>query len=211
MASLGLDAEGVIASNSLSGMRAPQACGSGRRAICESGFSIVAAVFLLVVLALLGAFIVSVTGLQQSGHQLDILGARAYQAARAGIEWGAFQVLDPNNALNAASCATPAMPVCPGAGGTTDLTGLAGSLAPFTVTVRCTLTTPDAANGNRSTTEGTRSIWVYQLTADACNQPTGTSCPNTGTPAQGYVSRQITAVFSKCKDPAAAPPRCACG
>src|SRR5256885_3866898 len=47
------------------------------------------------------------------------------------------------------------------------------------VTVRCTLTTPDALNGNRSTTEGNRSIWVYQLVVDACNQPTGSSCPNT--------------------------------
>jgi MSHA biogenesis protein MshP len=165
------------------------------------GFSVLTAIFVIVVLALLGAFIVSVTGLQQSSQQLDVLGARAYQAARAGIEWGAFQVLDPNNTLNPAACAAPAMPVCPGVGGTTNLAGLAGSLSPFTVTVSCTLTT---------TTEGTRSIWVYQLTVDACNQPTGASCPNTGTPGQGYVSRQITAVLSKCKDPAAAPPRCPC-
>ena len=55
------------------------------------------AIFLLVVLSLLGAFIVSVTGLQQSSQQLDVQGVRAYQAARAGIEWGAWQVLDPNN------------------------------------------------------------------------------------------------------------------
>jgi MSHA biogenesis protein MshP len=179
----------------------------------QRGFSIVTAIFLVVVLALLGVFIVSVTGLQLSGQQLDIQGARAYQAARAGIEWAAYEVLDPNNTLNAASCTAPppTMPVCPGPGGTTDLTGLAGSLSPFTVTVRCTLTTPDGANGNRSTTEGNRNIWVYELTADACNQPTGTSCPNTGTPAQGYVSRQIRTVLSKCKDATATPPRCACG
>src|SRR5262245_24324860 len=93
------------------------------------GFSIVAAIFLLVVLALLGTAIVYVTGLQQSGHQLDVLGARAYQAARAGIEWGAFQVLDPNNTI-----ASPALPTCPA---TTNLTGLGGSLASFTVTVTC--------------------------------------------------------------------------
>jgi MSHA biogenesis protein MshP len=177
------------------------------------GFSIVTAVFLLVVLSLLGAFIVSVTGLQQSSQQLDVQGVRAYQAARAGVEWGAWQVLDPDNTINAASCTAPVptMPTCPGIGGTTDLPGLAGSLSPFTVTVRCTLTTPDAANGNRSTTEGNRSIWVYQLVVDACNQPTGTSCPNTGTPAAGYVARQIQATLSKCKDSTAAPPRCECG
>ena len=184
-------------------------------AFAQRGFSIVTAIFLIVVLALLGVFIVSVTGIQQASQAIDVLGVRAYQAARAGVEWGAFQVLDPNNTLNATDCTgtttKPTMPVCPGTGGTTDLTGLSGSLSPFTVTVRCTLTTPDAANGNRSTTEGNRSIWIYQLVVDACNQPSGTSCPNTGTPATGYVERRITATLSKCKDPTAAAPRCSCG
>lgn len=181
----------------------------------QRGFSLPTAIFLIVILAALGVFIVFVSGIQQSSQALDVQGVRAYQAARAGIEWGAYQVLDPNNTLNAADCSgtttKPTMPVCPGAGGTTDLTGLAGSLSPFTVTVRCTLTTPDAANGNRSTTEGNRSIWTYQLEATACNQPTGTSCPNTGTPATGYVERRVTAVLSKCKDPTAGVPRCSCG
>ena len=172
----------------------------------ERGFSIITAIFLLVVLSLLGVFIVSVTGLQQSSLQLDVQGVRAYQAARAGIEWGAWQVLDPNNTINAASCTAPPpdMPVCPGAVGTTDLPAgtLAGSLSPFTVTVECTRTT---------TTEGNRNIWVYQLVATACNQPTGGRCPNTVTPASGYVDRRITAVLSKCKDPTATAPRCTCG
>ena len=174
----------------------------------ERGFSIVTAIFLVVVLGLLAAFIVAVTGMQVSSHQLDILGTRAYQAARAGIEWGAYRVLDPNNTINAASCAVPDMPLCPGSppgiAGTTNLPAgsLAGSLASFTVTVTCTRT---------STTEGNRNIWIYQLTASACNQPSGSSCPNTGTPAAGYVDRQIAAVLSKCKDPTAAAPRCACG
>ena len=181
----------------------------------QRGFSIPTAIFLIVVLALLGVFIVSITGLQQSSHGLDIRGVHAYQAARAGVDWGAYQVLDPNNTLNATDCTgtttKPTMPVCPGTGGTTDLTGFSGSLSSFTVTVRCSLATPDAANGNRSSTEGNRSIWVYQLIVDACNQPTGTSCPNTGTPAVGYVERRITATLSKCKDATAAAPRCSCG
>lgn len=172
----------------------------------QHGVSIVTAIFLIVVLALLGAFVVSVTGLQQSTQQLDVQGTRAYQAARAGIEWGAFQVLDPNNMINQLSCAAPDMPQCPnvGTGGTTDLSGLAGSLAPFTVTVTCTRTV---------TTEGNRNIWMYQLTANACNhQPPGTRCPAPGTPPPaGYVERELTATLSKCKDSTAAAPRCACG
>lgn len=165
----------------------------------EAGFSIVTAVFLVVVLALLGAFIVSVSGLQQTGHQLDVQGVRAYQAARAGIEWAAYQVLDPNNTLNPASCSPLVMPSCPAS--PTHLTGLAGSLSPFTVSVTCATT---------STTEGNREIRVFQVTATACNQPSGGSCLAT-TPAPGYVERQLTAVLSKCKDPTAAAPRCACG
>ena len=178
----------------------PPARADGSRARAQvRGFSIITAIFLIVVLAALGVFIVSVTGLQQSTQALDVLGVRAYQAARAGIEWSAHQVLDPNNTLNAASCAAPAMPACPGA---TGPGALAGSLSIFTVTVSCTRTTA---------TEGNRNVWTYELRSTACNQPSAGSCPNTGTPAPGYVERQITAVLAKCKDPGAAPPRCSCG
>src|SRR5258708_39009726 len=90
----------------------------------QTGFSIVAAIFLLVVLALLGGFIISVTGMQQSSGQLDVLGVRAYQSARAGMEWGAWQVLDPNNTLNAGSCSPIVMPTCPAS--PTNLSSLAG-------------------------------------------------------------------------------------
>jgi MSHA biogenesis protein MshP len=166
----------------------------------QTGFSIVAAIFLLVVLALLGGFILSVTGIQQSSGQLDVLGVRAYQSARAGMEWGAWQVLDPNNNL-------------PGFGGTANpppcasinLTGLGGSLSSFTVTVTCSATI------NAPTTEGNRNVGAYQIIATACNQPVvgpGT-CPNP-TPTVGYVDRQVQATLSKCKDPTAAAPRFAC-
>jgi len=160
----------------------------------QRGFSIVTAVFLLIVLALLAAFIVSVTGLQQTSHAYDVQGVRAYQAARAGLEWGAFQVLDPNNAIG-----TPALPVCPAS--PTNLSGLAGSLSVFTVTVTCSPT---------STTEGNRNVGAYQIVSTACNQPSGGACPNP-TPSAGYVERQLQATLSKCKDPTAAAPRFACG
>src|SRR6266513_5278160 len=120
-------------------MRPEIAPGSRCRVSRQGGFSIVAAIFLLVVLALLGGFIASVTGIQQSSGQLDVLGVRAYQSARAGLEWGAWQVLDPNNTLNQTDCTgttkKPTMPVCPN-GGTTNLAAgtLVGSLSPFTVT-----------------------------------------------------------------------------
>jgi len=168
----------------------------------QAGFSIVAAIFLLVVLALLGVFIASVTGMQQSSGQLDVLGVRAYQSARAGMEWGAWQVLDPNNNLPGFG-GTANLPPCPAS---INLTGLGGSLSSFTVTVTCSATI------NAPTTEGNRNIGAYQIIATACNQPVvgpGT-CPNP-TPAAGYVERQLQATLSKCKDPTAASPRFACG
>lgn len=162
----------------------------------QRGFSIVTAVFLIVVLAMLGVFMVYMFGLQQTGQQLDVQGVRAYQAARAGMEWAAFQVLDPNNTLNPATCAPSVMPPCPAA--STNLPTLAESLAPFAVTVTCSAT---------STTEGNRDIRVYEVVSTACNQA---PCPNPA-PTTGYVERRLTATLSKCKDPTAVAPRCACG
>ena len=163
----------------------------------HAGFSVIAAIFLLVVLAVLSVIIASVTGIQQASSQLDVLGVRAYHAARAGMEWGAHQVLDPNNTL--AACALPTCPVSE----PTNLSGLGGSLLPFTVTVSCTQS-PD-------TTEGNRNVRVFTLVATACNEPSGGACPNAAPTINDYVSRQLQASVSKCKDPTAAPPRCECG
>jgi Tfp pilus assembly protein PilX len=59
----------------------------------QSGFLLVTAIFLLVVLAALGAFILTISGTQQTSSALDVQGSRAYQAARAGIEWASYQLL----------------------------------------------------------------------------------------------------------------------
>ena len=160
----------------------------------QRGFNIVTAIFLIVVLAMLGVFIVSISGLQQTGARLDLLGVRGYQAARAGIEWAAFMVLDPNNTLNPVvpgTCGT--LPACPAA--STTLPALAGSLSPFTVTVTC------AALGTPAT-EGNRQIQMYEITSTATTGTAGTT---------GYINRQLQATLSKCLDTTAAAPRCACG
>lgn len=159
----------------------------------QRGLSLITAIFLMVVLAMLGAFMVSVTGIQQSSSVLDVQGVRAYEAARSGVEWSAWQVLDPNDAIG-----TSALPTCPAS--PTNLT-LAGSLSSFTVTVTCTAAT---------TTEGNRNVATYLIVSTACNQPSGGSCPN-ATPSAGYIERQMQATLSKCKDPTASGPKFACG
>jgi MSHA biogenesis protein MshP len=130
----------------------------------QRGFVIIAAIFLLVVLGALGGFMLTVGALSNTASGLDIEGAKAYQAARAGIEWGAYQVLQ--NSLNCASTTS----FSPG-----------GSLSAYTVTVTC------AAVLYSEITVSTGSI--YTLIATACNHPAAGSCP--GTVQDNYVERQL--------------------
>lgn len=134
----------------------------------QAGFSIITAIFLIVVLAALGAFAVSMFRAQQMGAALDEQGARAYQAAQAGIDWGARQLLRGAGTCAAAS-GSPALP---------------GTLALFTVTVACTSTTH---------TEAGAPVILHQLTATACNQA---PCPNPA-PGPDYVERQVQATVER--------------
>lgn len=55
----------------------------------QKGFTLVQAVFILVVLSLLGVVMMRMIGVQSSTSVMALQGARAYQAARSGLEWGA--------------------------------------------------------------------------------------------------------------------------
>lgn len=111
----------------------------------QRGFSLVSAIFLLVVLSALGAAMVSFSTSQQQTQAMDILSVRAYQAARAGVEWGAYQAL-----RNSGACAA-----------NTTLPALAGTLADFNVTVSC------AAVVANETSTATGIVTIYNLTATA--------------------------------------------
>jgi MSHA biogenesis protein MshP len=145
----------------------------------QRGASLATAIFLIVILAALGAYIATVSSLHHTSAVLDLQGSRAYQAAKSGIEWGAYQVFQNSAGAFATNCnAGPA---------TQSLSGLAGTLADFTVTVACSsvqFSEITAATGR-----------VYVLTATACNQPTGGNCP--GTLGQRYVERQLQATVGR--------------
>lgn len=129
------------------------------------GFSLVSAIFLLVVLAALGAAIVTVSTVQHQSSALDIQGVRAYQAARAGIEWGLFRRLQAGACVGSTNIALP--------GGT--------SLAGFSVTVTCT-----ADNGLGL------NIPNAVIQAIACNQPAADgACPNAAPNGDAYVQRVL--------------------
>ena len=128
------------------------ACAGMTTQRCQRGFSLVSAIFLLVVIAALGTFAVTLSTTQQQSAALDVMGARAYQAARAGIEWGAYQVL-PNSAVVGGFAAT-----CRTTGIIASTVPLTNTLSGFNVNVGCRAT---------SHVEDTITLWVYQLTSSA--------------------------------------------
>jgi len=71
----------------------------------QKGFSIITALFILVVLAVLGGFMVTMSGVQSRTTLWALQGARAYHAARSGLEWGGFQAL-VNHACNPSTTLT---------------------------------------------------------------------------------------------------------
>jgi MSHA biogenesis protein MshP len=158
----------------------PEASACATGSVRQRGFSIVAALFLIVVLGALGAALVTVATMQHSSAALDLQGVRAYQAARAGIEWGLYRVLDPD-----AAPASP-LPACWAPASVTP----SSSLAAFLVTVECEET---------STDELGKEIRVYQLK----------SLAHFGAPGEpNHVTREIEVTVSRCKDPAAADFKC---
>ncbi len=146
------------------------------------GFAIVAAIFLLVVIAGLGVYMLSLYSAQQTNSSQDLMGARAYQAAKAGIEWGTYQIMSPENTSPAG-----APYVCTGVMGTPVF---AGTLQGFNVSVSCSQT---------ATTEGANNIRVYQVTATATFSTA---------PSPDYVERQIAAKVATCRTGAGASPVC---
>lgn len=152
------------------------------------GFAILSAIFILVVLAALGAFILNISSSQQIGSALDVQSARAYQAARAGIEWGVYQVQSSanynfsyGNPATVVGAANPNLRACPASPTSFAEFG-------FTVTVLCAAT-PDPGGFGGPT--------VYALTATACSESNAAEprCPNTNNPGNLYVERRLTVTF----------------
>jgi len=58
----------------------------------QAGFAIVAAIFLMVVLSALGAFMLNISNSMQVTSIQDLQGTRAYWAAKAGMQWAASRI-----------------------------------------------------------------------------------------------------------------------
>jgi len=147
--------------------QSPEQVGHQPRAAVAGGFALLSAIFLLVVLAALGGFMMHFSTIQHSSSAQDLNGSRAYQAARAGMEWAVYQVIHDPTAI-------------PCDGVTISTLGpLAGSLANFAVNVTCK---KDVA------TEGVTPREFYQIVSTA-------SLGTSGSP--NYVERQIQGLIER--------------
>ena len=91
----------------------------------QNGFSIVSAIFLVVVIALIAGFLVSIGSVQQATSAFSIVATRAHFAALSGVEWSVHQVL-----------ANPLAPTCFASPTSFNLGG-AGT-GNFVITAECT-------------------------------------------------------------------------
>ncbi len=135
----------------------------------QSGFSIITAIFVIVILASVGAFMATIGGSQQLVTHFSVLGSRTLLVAQSGMEWAVHDVLR-NTAAGFGGC-NPS--------GSTSFTPSAPGLSGFSVTLGCS-STPGI-------NEGGLVYAVYALTSTAS---TGTL----GTPA--YASRTISATVT---------------
>lgn len=106
----------------------------------QQGFSLVMAIFILVVLGLLGGYMVRMSAVQLGTFSYALQGARAYQAARAGIEWSIGRINNGGNCTDVS--AQTAM----------TFTGIDG----FNVSLSC---------NSQSYSEADQNITVYRINA----------------------------------------------
>lgn len=131
----------------------------------------ISAIFLIVVLALLGAAMAKFSIMQHTSSAQDYQGVRAYLAAQSGLEWGLYRILDPD------SPASATLPSCWAGSATVTL---AQDLSSFATSVTCDATV---------TTEDVMNITTYRLVATAAFGNPGT---------QHYVERQVETTVTRC-------------
>jgi MSHA biogenesis protein MshP len=146
----------------------------------ERGFASIAAIFLLVVMAALGGFMLTFSNTQQLTSAQDLKGSQAYWAARAGLEWGMGSII--RQASKTAAC-----PTLPTTNPPTDHTTLTGFDGGFTVAVTCersVYTEFYPAPINK------KDIKIFSLTSVANNDP--------ATPGNvGFIERSVSASIEK--------------
>lgn len=106
----------------------------------QQGFTIVMAMFILVVLGLLGGYMVRLSGTQAATSTYTVQSARAYQAAKAGLGWAVARIKGGGVCADVNSQTAFTLPGLPG----------------FTVQLSCSVS---------AYSEGDQSPQIYKLNA----------------------------------------------
>ena len=141
----------------------------GRSASRQAGFTLITALYLLIVVAGLSVYMITIRNVQQSTVVFAQQGARAMQAAHAGIEWGIYE-----SVVTGTFCPPPHPAL-----GTESMPPLnSNTLSAYNITVTCTSSAHDEAGV---------SIVTYVLTSSAQTGAYGTL---------DYVYRSLRATVS---------------
>ena len=135
----------------------------------QRGFSIVTAIFIMVIMGMLGAYMVSISGVQRTTSSYALLGASAYKAAGSGVQWAIYQAFNDTAAT------------CGGAPSTTTIhtfTPAGAGLNGFNVTATCSYTRHQ---------EGGSCFYLFFVTAKAEYGTYG---------GPDYISRRVQATAS---------------
>nr|WP_295782473.1 hypothetical protein [Rhodoferax sp.] len=131
----------------------------------QGGFAAIAALFLVVVLAALGGFMLTFSSAQQLTSAQDVQGSRAYWAARAGLEW-AVVAIPPAGLATLNAC---------------TVTGPPASIDGFTIFISdCT----KATYADTGVTSGVAPTAIFRITVTAWTGTVG---------SVGYAERSVTA------------------
>ena len=134
----------------------------------QRGFSGVMIIAVLVMVGAVVPFAVGLVTAVHDGHSRALSFARATQAAEAGLDWGRYRI---NNGAAATCTALQSINTLP------------GTLQPYTVSVRCTL--------SAAVNESGVPLNAYRVVATACNQPLAGACPNAVAASADYVERTL--------------------
>ena len=143
----------------------------------QRGFGAIMAIIILVVLASLGAGMVTLGTTQQLTEAQGVLAARAFAAARAGLDVGMFRAMSSLTPADAwKTCSSS-----PGQSIFLDLSATTG----FHVAVTCTSLT---YNEGQSSPGVPTVVRIFTIQATACNS--SSACPdNVMATSPGYVER----------------------
>lgn len=109
----------------------------------QRGVALIGAIFVVVILAMLGIYMVTLSGVEQATTSQAVIASRVYYGAKAGLEWGIHQAIGPT--VSVCNSSTPLAPIA--------------GLGDIGVTVICVCTYPAAC------VSGATSVFYLKSTA----------------------------------------------